>query len=137
MKEAESEIRAMESQYYNTLKKLRIGYLLLYNLIQWSGFILIVVTLLKCLAGGMGKPPPPNKCSHAHLTLTLQLAHSSAFGVNIIVSPDGITTAYEKTSSMVMFCHALMQLEILHTAVGLVKANIASTFPQVTQAIVG
>lgn len=58
MKEAESEIRAMESQYYNTLKKLRIGYLLLYNLIQWSGFILIVVTLLKCLAGGMGKPPP-------------------------------------------------------------------------------
>ena len=37
------------------LGKLKIGYLLVYNGIQWSCFILIVVALLKLLRGGLGE----------------------------------------------------------------------------------
>ena len=36
------------------LKKLRVVYLLAYNGIMWSGFILIVLTLLRLPAKGMG-----------------------------------------------------------------------------------
>lgn len=37
------------------LGKLKTGYLLVYNGIQWSCFILIVVALLKLLRGGLGE----------------------------------------------------------------------------------
>ncbi len=37
------------------LVKVKIAYLLLYNGIQWSGFILILLALLKCFRGGMGQ----------------------------------------------------------------------------------
>lgn len=36
------------------LSKMKTGYLLVYNGVQWSGFILIVLTLLKALRGGSG-----------------------------------------------------------------------------------
>ena len=36
--------------------KLKTVYLLAYNGIQWSCFILVVVTLLKLLRGGLGEP---------------------------------------------------------------------------------
>ena len=36
------------------LNKLRVVYLLAYNGIMWSGFILIVLTLLRLPAKGMG-----------------------------------------------------------------------------------
>ena len=37
------------------LDKVKLGYLVVYNGIQWSGFILIVLALLKSLRGGSGK----------------------------------------------------------------------------------
>lgn len=37
------------------LGKVKTGYLLVYNAIQWSCFILVVVSLLKLLRGGLGK----------------------------------------------------------------------------------
>ena len=39
----------------SVLTKLKTAYLLIYNGIQWSGFILVVVTLLKALRGGESK----------------------------------------------------------------------------------
>ena len=44
------------------LDKVKLGYLLLYNGIQWSGFILIVLALLKAVRGGMGKWDTPSTC---------------------------------------------------------------------------
>jgi len=37
------------------LDNVKLGYLVLYNGIQWSGFILIFLALLKSLRGGSGK----------------------------------------------------------------------------------
>ena len=37
------------------LENFKTGYLLVYNGIQWSCFILVVVSLLKLLRGGLGK----------------------------------------------------------------------------------
>lgn len=37
------------------LGKVKTGYLLVYNAIQWSCFILVVVSLLKLLRGGLGE----------------------------------------------------------------------------------
>lgn len=47
------------------------------------------------------------------------------------LSVEGIATAYSTTSSMLMFSQALMMLEILHCAVGLVKGGIITVFLQV------
>ena len=44
---------------------------------------------------------------------------------------EGIATAYSTTSSMLMFSQALMMLEILHCALGLVKGGITTVFLQV------
>ncbi len=50
-----------------------------------------------------------------------------------VFAVDGVSSAYEKTSSMVMFCHALMMLEILHAALGLVRGSVVATFLQASQ----
>ena len=44
---------------------------------------------------------------------------------------EGISSAYSSTSSMLMFSQALMMLEILHSAFGLVKSGIVTVFLQV------
>lgn len=44
---------------------------------------------------------------------------------------EGISTAYETTSAMIMFCHVLMLLEIAHAAVGIVKSSVVLTVLQV------
>lgn len=44
---------------------------------------------------------------------------------------DGITSAYEKVSPMMMFCQAMMLLEIVHTATGLIKGGVFPIFLQV------
>lgn len=49
----------------------------------------------------------------------------------ILLSTDGISTAYEKTSAMIMFCHLLMLAEILHAALGMVKGGVLPTLLQV------
>ena len=43
----------------------------------------------------------------------------------------GISTAYEKTVSMMMFCTALMLLEIFHAAFGIVRGSLTATILQV------
>ena len=48
-----------------------------------------------------------------------------------LMKTDGISTAYELTSTMLQFAHALMLLEILHAAFGLVRGGIVPTFLQV------
>lgn len=43
---------------------------------------------------------------------------------------EGFSSAYERTSTMIMFCHVVMMLEIVHAALGLVKGGVVSTFLQ-------
>ena len=45
---------------------------------------------------------------------------------------EGITSAYEKVSPMMIFCQGLMLLEIVHAAVGLVKGGVFPIFLQVS-----
>jgi hypothetical protein len=45
---------------------------------------------------------------------------------------DGITSAYEKVSPMMIFCQAMMLLEIVHAAAGLVKGGVFPIFLQVS-----
>lgn len=53
----------------------------------------------------------------------------------ILLSPlfisEGIQSAYATTSPMLMFCQGLMILEIVHSAIGLVKSGIMTVFLQV------
>lgn len=67
------------------LGKVKTGYLLVYNAIQWSCFILVVVSLLKLLRGGLGK-----LCIRSGLSLfRLSLWYISWCGSEFIVSfPD-------------------------------------------------
>ena len=44
---------------------------------------------------------------------------------------EGIQSAYAATSPMLMFCQGLMMLEIVHSAIGLVKSGITTVFLQV------
>lgn len=100
LKELEATMKKQVESYdfiMNVLRKVKIAYLLIYNGIQWSGFILIVLALLKCLRGGK----------------------------------EGIQTTYEQTGDMMMFCHLLMQVEIIHAILGIVKSGVVSTILQV------
>lgn len=45
---------------------------------------------------------------------------------------DGITSAYEKVSPMMIFCQLMMLLEIVHAATGLVKGGVFSIVLQVS-----
>ena len=47
------------------------------------------------------------------------------------LSLDGIAETYEKVSPMMMFCQAMMLLEIVHAATGLVKGGVLPIFMQV------
>lgn len=98
------------------LSKMKTGYLLLYNGVQWSGFILIVLTLLRTLRGGTG----PGECACI-------FEKEKSLGLFL----GGISTAYEKTAAMMMFCTALMLLEIIHAAFGIVKGSLTATILQV------
>jgi very-long-chain (3R)-3-hydroxyacyl-CoA dehydratase len=91
------KVKKEATQLWKTANTARTVYLLVYNGVQWAGFILIVMSLLKCLPKGR----------------------------------EGIATAYSTTSSMLMFSQALMMLEILHCALGLVKGGITTVFLQV------
>ena len=62
--------------------------------------------------------------------------YSLAWLHNTLCTLEGISTAYEKTSSMIMFCHVLMLLEIVHSFLGLVDSNMfRPTVLQVSVAI--
>jgi very-long-chain (3R)-3-hydroxyacyl-CoA dehydratase len=91
------KVKKEATQLWKTVDTAKKAYLLLYNGVQWAGFILIVMSLLKCLTKGR----------------------------------EGISTAYSSTGSMLMFSQALMMLEILHSAFGLVKSGITTVFLQV------
>lgn len=49
----------------------------------------------------------------------------------MLIITEGIATAYDTTSSMLMFSQAAMMLEILHSAFGLVKSSVTTVFMQV------
>ncbi len=59
------------------------------------------------------------------------LRHISNLACLLVSVPDGITEAYDKTFSMVMFCHALMLMEIVHSMLGLVKTGVMAAVLQV------
>ena len=48
-----------------------------------------------------------------------------------------MASAYNTTSSMLMFSQAVMMLEILHSLVGLVKSNIITVILQVRSINIG
>ena len=94
-------------------------YLLVYNCIQCSSFLLILVNIVLLTLKGEGK------CWNS--------LYSHIIAQMLLLYPHSVRNVYEVTSTMMRFCVLLSVLEIVHVQLKLVKASLLPTMVQVSK----
>lgn len=102
------------------LGKVKVGYLVVYNGVQWIGFLLVVLILLGSLTNGWGE-----------FGVWCWVGFDFASIHEISCLSEGVHSAYENTAPLLMLCQGLALLEVVHAAFGLVKSGIVATVLQV------
>ena len=100
---------------------LKVGYLALYNAIQWIGFIVLEVILLYLLKDGQG---------------IVYRDEATVACITLCLFSDGISRAYELGFPVIAVFQSLSVLEIVNNLLGLVKGGVAPSILQVNTVIV-
>ena len=110
-----SLIESVLSQHAVT-QMLKVGYLALYNAIQWIGFIVLEVILLYLLKDGQG---------------IVYRDEATVACITLCLFSDGISRAYELGFPVIAVFQSLSVLEIVNNLLGLVKGGVAPSILQV------